>query len=128
MRWMMTLVFVSTLLISNVVGEIDMWQVKTEVEMELPELSYDVNVNCMQHFIPTDNGSVRGYLITVNIYDTSLANDPTRANSIVDMLVESGVRVASRYPEETFWILGYITDEDPSADSPSFSAEEFVGI
>jgi|GEM_PF-5149827 len=126
MKWIMVLVLISALLVSNVVGEIDTQQIITEVETELPELPYNVYVGCYPHMIWIGDGSVDGYMIELIIINTGLANDSPQANAIADMLVEVGVRVASRYPDDKFWITSMIHDEDPT--TPSIVSEAFVGI
>jgi hypothetical protein len=125
MKWMMALVFVSALLISNVVGEIDTEQLKTEVERELPELSYHVDVYCEPPSNPNGDGSVYDrYDIRLIINNDTLANDRPQANEIVDMLLEAGVRVASRYPADKFRILGSVFWETSSG----IVAEKWVYI
>ena len=131
MKWIMVLVFVSALLVSNVVGEIDTQQiiteVETELETELPDLPYNVYVGCSPHMIPTSDGfSVDGYTIDLIIINTVLANDSPQANAIADMLVEVGVRVASRYPDDKFWITSIIQAKEHGG--ARIVSEAFVGI
>ena len=122
---MITLVFVSALLISNAVGEIDIGQLKTEVERELPDLPYGVYVDCSQIGIPTNDGIVDGYQILMRIFDTSLANDSQSATDIIHALLGAGVKVAKKYPEEKFYIVAQIFEND--ANSPSFEDYTLVG-